>query len=162
MTHNWVLGSALALLVACNPGSHELSDAHAAAMRDSVQATLAALRQYSAAGQWDSLVRLYADDPRFWFVENGAVRYRSAGQIRQALGSVPPGTRIETTHEGTEITPVAPGVASVATLFHTRFIDSTGAMAFTFEGAATLTLVHRPDGWRILNGHSSSPSPRRP
>ena len=160
MSH-WALGAAL-LLLACNRGSQELSDTHAAAMRDSVQATLAALRQYSAAGQWDSLVRLYADDPHFWFVENGAVRYRSAGQIREALASVPPGTRIETTHEGTEITPVAPGVASVATQFHSRFIDSTGTTAFSFGGAATLTLVHRRDGWQILNGHSSSPAPRRP
>ena len=161
MNRSW-LGAALVLLAACNRGSIELSEAHAAALRDSVQATLVAFRQYSAAGQWDSLVRLYADDPHFRFVENGAVRYHSVDEIRRALASIPAGTRIETTHEGTEISPVAPGVASVATQFHTRFIDSTGATAFSFGGAATLTLVHRPDGWRILNGHSSTAAPRRP
>jgi ketosteroid isomerase-like protein len=143
---------------ACAHSPRALSEAHVTAMRDSVQQTLARFRQYSAARQWDSLVTLYANDPRFHWVENGVVRYRSPAMIRAGFTSLPSDMRIETTYRDTEIVPIAPGVASVTTLFHTRFVGATSA--FEFGGAMTMTLVHQPDGWRILSGHTSSPIPR--
>ena len=42
----------------------------------------------------------------------------------------------------------------VTTLFQTRFVDPKGG-GFSFGGALTMTLVERPDGWKILNGHAS-------
>jgi len=150
----------LTLIVACAPRAPELSDPHAAAIRDSVETTLAALLRYGATGQWDSLGGLYADDPAFLFAEDGAVRYRSAREIREALAMLPPGTRLQTTHEGTAIMPLAPGVASAITRFHTSFVDSTGTAVFSFSGIASLLLVHRAAGWQILAGHSSSSVPR--
>ena len=99
---------------------------HANAVRDSVQATLDAFRRYSAAGQWDSLADLYANDADFRFLEQGMVQYRSPGEIRQALRRVAPGTKIETTYRDTKIVPLAPGVAAVATAFHTKFVGRQG------------------------------------
>jgi hypothetical protein len=143
----------------CRPaeGPRPLTGAQASAIRDSVQATLDAFRRYSAAGQWDSLAALYDDSPDFRWMENGVVQYRSAAQIRQALRRVAPDTRIETEHHDTEIVPLAPGAAAVATGFHTRFVDPRNPAGFEFGGVITMVLAHRPAGWRIVMGHASSP-----
>jgi ketosteroid isomerase-like protein len=157
-----VLRLALALLLGFAAGgggaqaasAQDMREAPEAALRRGVQATLDAYRELSAAGRWEELMRLYADDPRFRWLSNGRVEARSVEQIRKYFAALPPGTRVETTYQDAEITPVAPGVAMVTTLFQTRFVDPKGG-GFSFGGALTMTLVERPDGWKILNGHAS-------
>ncbi len=139
----------------CGPPAGSLTPTHAAAIRDSVQATLDAFRRYSAAGQWDSLATLYADDANFRWLEQGVVQYRSPAMIRQAFGRVAPGTRIVTTYRDTKILALAPGVGAVSTAFYTKFVEG-GKTAAQFGGVLDMTLVHREPGWRILLGHSSS------
>ena len=145
-------------LGACQPADapRPMTAAHAAAIGDSVQATLDAFRRYSAAGQWDSLAGLYDESPDFRWMELGVVRYRSTAQIREELRRVAPGTRIETTHHDTEIVALAPGAASIATAFHTKFVDSRNPGGVEFGGVITMVLLHREAGWRIVVGHTSS------
>lgn len=151
----------LALTIACGRAPATLSDVRSAAIRDSVQALLQSFRTQTAAQEWDSVARLYADDARFRWVEDGVVRYRSAAAVRQALAALPRNVRVETSYRDTEIFAVAPGVASVVTGFETKFTDSTGT-AFSFGGVITMTVVHLDGGWRFLTGHTSSPKPRGP
>lgn len=153
-----MLMASLIALAGCQPaeGPRPMTAAHAAAIRDSVQATLDAFLRHSAAGQWDSLATLYDDSPDFRWMENGVVQYRSAAQIRQAFRRVAPGTRIETSHTDTEIVVLAPGAASVATAFYTKFIDPRNPSGLEFGGVMTMVLAHRPAGWRFVVGHTSS------
>lgn len=152
--------AAIASLAGCaaGPPSAALTAAHAAAIRDSAQATLDTFHRYSAAGHWDSLAGLYADDADFRWLAQGMIQYRTAAQIRQALRRVSPGTRSETSYFDTKIMALAPGVAAVSTIFHTRFFDGGKPGAET-GGVLDMILVHRADGWKILHGHSSSHSP---
>lgn len=129
---------------------------HAAAIRDSVHAMLTAFERYSAARQWDSVATLYVADSSLRWIENGRLVMRSRSALEQTLRSLPPTTSIETVYDTLEITPIAPGVASVLTYYHTTFKDSSHGNA-TFGGLLTMTIVHRPDGWRFLSGHASSP-----
>ena len=76
--------------------------------------------------------------------------------LEKGLGSLPPTTSIETTYDTLEITPIAPGVASVLAYYRTTFKDSIRGNA-TFGGLLTMTVVHRPSGWQFLNGHTSAP-----
>lgn len=158
------ISAALALSVAgacaapAPPPAGQLTEAWASAIRDSASTMLQALRRYSEAAQWDSVAALYSESPGFRFAENGTLRYPSSAAIRQALGSVPIGTRIQTQYRNTEIAALAPGLADVVTLFQTSFVDS-GGTRFSFEGAVTLLLAHESTGWRIIRGHSSSPPP---
>jgi hypothetical protein len=161
--------SRIVLFVACGavlasacraPTAQPLTAVRAAAIRDSVQATLDAFRRYSAAGQWDSLTGLYANDADFRWLEQGVVQYRSAAQIREALRRAAHTTRIETDYFDTKIVPLAPGVATVATAFHAKTLESGTATGREFAGVLDMTLVHRDGDWRILIGHSSvRPSP---
>jgi hypothetical protein len=145
--------------LACTRPATTLTEVHATAMRDSVTTAMATLKRYSAAAQWDSLAGLYSKSAGFRFAETGKVQYRSAGDVRTSLNGVPGGTRIETTYHELEVDPLAPGVASVTTLFDTKFVDSTNA-TFSFGGVITMVWVHEPAGWRIRQGHSSTPVPR--
>ena len=162
MTRLTLMGilTSVAMVPACPgmPARQEMTAVHAAAIRDSVQATLDAFRRYSAAGQWDSLASLYADDKDFRWMDQGMIQYRTAAQIRQALRRVAPGTRAETSYFDTSILPLAPGVAAVTTIFHTRFSEA-GKPRAENGGVLDMIFVHRADGWKILFGHSSSRSP---
>jgi len=152
---------AVGALVTCPaPSATRMTAQHAAAIRDSVQTTLDAMRRYSAAGQWDSLSGLYANDPDFRWMEQGVVQYRSPTQIREALARVSRTTRIETSYFDTRILALAPGVAAVTTTFHTEFVNE-GRPAVEFGGVLDVVFVHREGGWRILLGHSSSRTPTR-
>jgi len=169
-TMRWTMPGAMALILllgsaaaaraggsAANGASAQaMPEDQAAAIRRGVQATLDAYREHAAAGRWEELMRLYADDPRFRWVASGIVEARSVDQIRKYFAALPPGTRVENTYQGTEITPLSSGLAMVTTLSQTRLVDPQGG-GFAFSGALTMTLIERPDGWKILNGHSSSP-----
>ena len=126
------------------------------AMQDSLKTTLDAFRRASSAGQWDSVSRMYADDSTFRWIEDGRVVARSATVLRQHLLAMPASTRVETSYDSVEYLPVAAGVGSVTTRYATAVKDSSGG-GYSFGGVLTMTFVHRPNGWRIISGHTSSP-----
>jgi len=130
-------------------------EAHQAAIRDSLGVFLEAFRQYSAVGNWDALLSLYADGPEFRWIEDGAVAYRSRDAIRQAIAAMPEGTRIVTTHHDVEITPLAPGVAWISLRFASMLLQPSGD-GRGFTGTSTMVLRHDADGWHIIGGHSST------
>jgi hypothetical protein len=141
--------------------AQDISPEQGAAVREGIQATLDAYRELAAAGRWDDLVKLYVEDPRFRWVESGAVVARSVGEIRRYLATLPAGARIETTFEETEILAASPGVAEVVTRFRTRVADAQGR-GYSFGGVMTMTLVQHREGWKILSGHASSAGDRSP
>ncbi len=145
------------LVAGCARPAAVLTREHAAALRDSVAQVLTEHQRLSAAGQWDSVLGLFAADSSFRWVERGKVVARSREAIREELSRLPRGTRLVTSYEGTDITALAPGVAVVLTDFQTRLTDSAGA-GFSFGGVLTVTMVHQPTGWKFLNGHASGPT----
>ena len=151
-----LLASAWAGCGAADARGSSLSASHAVAIRDSVHAMLAAFQHYSSSRQWDSVSSLYVADSSLRWIENGRLVMRSRTALEQSLRSLPPATSIETVYDTLEITPVAPGAASVLAYYHTTFRDSARGNA-SFGGLLTMTIVHRPEGWRFLNGHTSSP-----
>jgi hypothetical protein len=158
----WVPGSVMVLvgvLTGCAAPAPELTAAHLASIRDSVQQFLTLYRARTDSSDWESLLAFYDDGPQFRWVENGAVYARSKEDVRRAFAAIPPGMRVRTTYEDTEILPLAAGLAMVFTRFRTAMTDSSGA-GFHFGGAISMTLQHQGAGWRILNGHTSSPVPR--
>ena len=143
----------------CQSAHAPLTATHAAAIRDSVGAAMREFRDLGTAADWEAVGDFYSESPNFRFYENGALQYRSAADVRAALGAFPPGTRIETEYRDTDVVALAPGLAHVRARFESTFRDADGS-AFSFGGAVTLIWTHEPGGWRILGGHSSAPVPR--
>ena len=145
----------------CRPAAEpaELSEAHAAAIRDSVSNALDAFRELGSGPDPAAAAGFYSESPAFRFYESGALRYESAAEVRTSLEGLGPGMRVATEYSDTDIEPLAPGVALVRSLFEST-IEGEGGFAFTYGGAMTTVWVHEADGWRILSGHTSAPVPR--
>ena len=156
MTAQRLLIATAVLAAGACAGSPPFDEAQRMAVRDSVGVTLEAFRQYSAVGDWNALLGLYDDGPEFRWLEDGALAYASVGDIRAAIAGMPAGTRIVTTHDDVRITPVAPGIAWASMRFESTFLGADGP-SFGFSGVVTLLLRHRPEGWRIVGGHASTP-----
>lgn len=143
----------------CGADAAPLTEAHAAAIRDSVSAAMQEFRDAGTAADWEAAGDFYSESPNFRFYENGALQYRSAADVRAALEAFPSGTRIETEYRDTDVVALAPGLAHVRARFESTFTGVDGS-AFGFGGAVTLIWAHEAGGWRILSGHSSAPVPR--
>lgn len=144
------------VVAACSPPSGELPEGHAAAIRDSVSAFLADWSAGEEEGDWQALLDRYADDARFVWTEDGRVRYRSVAEVRDGLQELGRSfSGMTTEFVDPVVTPLAPGLANVTTRFRTT-LRSAETPAVTFGGAMTMTLVRENEGWRILQGHTSS------
>lgn len=151
----------LGMLAACGSGAapNALTPEHSAAIRDSVTATLEQFRAAFAARNVDAVMRFYANDPRFRWIEDGELRYESKGAVATALKKfMPTFTAVELSYFDPVVTPLAPGIAAVATRFAQKVTDSSGVTR-GFAGAMSMTLVHADSGWRFLLGHTSSVVP---
>lgn len=150
----------LVFLVGCTSAAPEFDASHRTAIVDSVAATLDAFRATIATMDADSIASFYVADTTLRWIEDGTIRYRSRDEIATALREAAPFMRNPVLlYDGTVITPLAPGVASVVTGFAQRFTNPAGETG-GFAGAITAVMVHRDDRWQFLAGHTSSVSPR--
>ncbi len=154
-------GACLAALASfgCQPQATQLSEPHAAAIRDSLSATLNEFRAMGIASAWEAAGDFYSESPAFRFYENGELAYESAADVRAALADLGPGTQITTEYSDTDIEPLAPGLAQIRSRFESTLRTEDGS-EFGYGGAVTMLWVHETGGWRILTGHSSAPVSR--
>ena len=152
---------ALCACLGCRPGpdSVALSEAHAAAIRDSVSSALDAFSERGSGPDPSAAAGFHSESRAFRFYENGALRYESAAEVRAALEGLGPAMRITTEYSDIDIVALAPGLALVRSLFEST-LRGEGEFTFTYGGAMTTVWVHEADGWRILSGHTSAPVPR--
>lgn len=162
--HRLVIGTLL--VAACRaapvaPTAAVLTPALGAAITDSVTATLEQFRLAFAGRDIAAVLRFYADDPRFRWVEDGEVRYASKAEVATALRAYAPSLKaMELAYFDPLVTALAPGVAVVTTRFAQKVTDSSGVTR-GFAGAMSMTLIHADSGWRLLVGHTSSLVPRQ-
>lgn len=151
----------LAVVTACTPAAPTFDAAHRAAMIDSIEARLTAFRAAVGTMQADSVAQFYLGDSTFRWIEDGVVRYRSRAEIATAIREAAPFmSDAELRYDGTEVTPLAPGVASIATGFAQKFTAPDGQRT-GFVGAITAVMVNTPAGWVFQSGHTSSVVPPR-
>ncbi len=149
-------GLLLLMLAGCTAAEPEFTASHRAAIVDSVEATLDAFSAAVATMDADSIAAFYAADSAFRWIEDGSVRYRSRDDIATALREAAPFMRnVVLLYDGTVVTPLAPGVASLVTGFAQRFTNPAGETG-GFAGAITAVMVHREGRWQFLSGHTSS------
>ena len=156
-----VLAATILALGCRPPSSGELSDDRSAAIRDSVHTFLGTWSEGGEDGSWDRMLERYADHPDFVWVEDGRVRYRSVRAVGEGLrGLEAQFAGSSTAFVEPSVTPLAPGLAHVATRFETTLRRDDGATV-SFGGAMTMTTIHADDGWKVLHGHTSSARPRQ-
>ncbi|HET9065530.1 MAG TPA: hypothetical protein VFN22_06920 [Gemmatimonadales bacterium] len=149
------------LAMACTPSTPTLDAAHRLAIIDSVETRLTAFRAAVGGMQADSVAQFYLADSTFRWIEDGEVRYHSRAEVATAIRDAAPFmSDASLLYDGTVITPLAPGVASIVTGFAQKFTTPDGQRA-GFAGAITAVMVDTPDGWMFQSGHTSSVHPRQ-
>ncbi len=152
---------AILLLVAtvagCTASPPPTFDAgHQEAIVDSVSTMLENFRGAVGSLDADSVARFYVPDSTFRWIEDGVVRYTNRDEIAAAYrGVVGTVTATRLLYDGTVITPLAPGVATLSAGFAQQFTMHDGLKG-GFAGAITAVVVHRDAGWQFLSGHTSS------
>ena len=119
------------------------------------------LQQYmdaAASGDADAIRDTLVDDGRFAWVEDGAVRYRSAEEVLKGLASLPPNAEITTELKDLEVVAAGTSGAHAWGTFTTTL--GSGEQAFSFGGAISFVLERTEDGWKLVGGHTSSPRGR--
>ena len=120
------------------------------------RATFTKYKEVLNAADWPSVLRFYADDPRFEWIEDGEVRYASKDAIAPAFEAmVGTGSKIRYVTEPPRIAVLAPNVVNLRTKFETTIIDKDGK-PFAFGGMITIDMIKTTNGWKFLRGHSSS------
>jgi hypothetical protein len=154
---NWTPWLVIGVVACAAPsGEPEFSMAHRAAIVDSVEQRLTAFRATVATMEPDSVSQFYVADSTLRWIEDGVVRYTSRGDIATALREAAPFMHdAQLLYDGTTITPLAPGVASIVTGFAQKFTMPDGTRG-GFAGAITAVMVHTAEGWQFQTGHTSS------
>ena len=147
------------VLAACTPEAPPLADPGSdQALAATAQQARAAIEAYAAAISaldLDSAGTFYADADFQW-VEDGAIRYRSAGESRAslaALGAMASSAAL--TISDLSVTPLGPD-AAVATCHFAQEIGMGDRGSFSFSGAMTIVLRKEAGRWLFASGHTSS------
>ena len=154
---NPVLAVFVVALTGCAVSQHTSSGPGAV----DVSAVPAFLAQYLKAVEARDEITIrdsYASSDRFAWLEDGKVRYRSADEVLAGLKSIPAATPIRTTLTDLVVVPVGSNAAHARASFSTTM--GTPPSAFTFGGAITFVLEYHAGAWKIVAGHTSSPSRR--
>lgn len=145
-----VLFSAVA---AC--ASPEFSEAHRAAVVDSVTTFAAEYVEAVNSSDMSDLIQYYDNDAEFHWVEDGRIEYDSFEAVREALaGLASSNATVELEILESKVIALAPGVAWVTSSYHQTFTFGPES-SFEISGVMTFVLRHRADGWKFSMGHAS-------
>lgn len=148
----------------CAPGASTAPEGSSAAApaydEGAVKGEVEALiREWSAAGtegRWGDLKTLYADDPDFFWVEQGGLAYADYASVVAGLDQVA-ATNATVRNDVADII-VTPLSADAVTFRATANISLASAdFSFDFNGVFTGVAVIKDGRWRFLNGHLSKP-----
>lgn len=122
------------------------------------KSAVAAFRAYAKLlreSKFAEAIVYYADDPRFVWVEDGAIKYDRKDQIKRALEGI--------TQQGVVVSnfglPTVWALNDTQVMVFAKFRTTIGkgsADEFTFAGAITAVMENRPEGWQFISGHTSS------
>ena len=107
-------------------------------------------------GDLDSSLTIYADDPRFHWVDEGSgTTYLSKKQVESATRAVyREVTEVELTFSGRELKPVSQRQVLLSTAFAQRMRFGSGP-EIAFSGRITVLLEKTGQNWQFLAGHSA-------
>ena len=151
-----VAACAAALLVACAP--FQKAPVSASRVTEEVAAFLTEYLAAIGARDATKIRTAYVADDRFVWIEDGKVRYRKADEVIASLAMFPPGSAIRTELKDLTVVQVSESAAHAWATFRTSVRE--GPSGFAFGGAISLTLEREGASWKIVGGHTSSPSRR--
>jgi len=157
------LVSVLAVLAACSPAATPpLTDQQRAAITDSVRQMAAGLAAEVSAHGYRGFPAAMDSAPGYVWAYNGFLPFTSYDSMAAWARSGPEPSRPEVfAWDSVRVEALAPGIAHFAAGYSETVTDSA-ERSTTERGVITGVLVHRPDGWKFANAHTSTLPPPAP
>ena len=123
---------------------------------DQARAAIEAYVEAINVMDFDSAGTFYSESPDFQWIEDGAIRYRSARESRESLAGLGAMASLtELTVSDLSVTALGSD-AAVATCHFVQAIGVEGGPGFAFAGALTMVLRNEDGRWLFVSGHTSS------
>jgi hypothetical protein len=150
------------LVAACTPAAPPFTPAHRAAVDDSVREVTARLAAEISAHGYRAFVPVMDSAPGYVWAYNGFLPFTSFDSMATWARSSPEPEGPETfAWDSVRIEALAPGLAAVAATYSETAPDRTGNPG-TERGVFTAVAVHRADGWKFTDAHTSTLPPPPP
>lgn len=153
----WAVLAGFSLAAACAPlapGASPPAAADGAAIEKGVADLLRDWSAAGAEGRWEDLKALYADDPSFYWVEQGRIAYSGYASVAAGVDQAAAmAAVISSSVDDIAVTPLGADAATFRA--QATIAVSAAEFSFDFEGAFTGVAVRRDGRWRFLNGHLS-------
>lgn len=138
------------------PGNRAGPGASAEQARAAVEAYVEAVNVMD----FDSAGTFYSESPAFRWIEDGAIRYRSARESRESLAGLRAmASSTELAVSDLNVTALGPD-AAMATCRFVLTVCTGGGPGFAFAGAMTIALRKEHGRWLFVSGHTSSARPK--
>ncbi len=126
------------------------------AVRGGVEEAVRAYERSFNQKKWEETLKLYAEDGRFYWVEDGRVAYPSYRDLAATVRSFYP-TMQDVQFEVTSrrITPLSADLAHASFGFSSRFVMGP-EQELKLAGIVTGVLQKKPEGWQFIVGHAST------
>lgn len=143
-----------------DPPGATASAADLSGAAEQARAAVTAYIEAINAMDFDSAGSFYSESPGFQWIEDGAIRYRSASESRESLAGLERmASSTELTVADLSVTAMGPD-AAVASCHFAQTIGVEGGPGFAFAGALTIVLRNEDGRWLFVSGHTSSSRPR--
>ncbi len=154
--------AALAFLAACQPAAAPFTTAQQAALADSVREVTARLAADISTHGYRAFTPVMDSAPGYLWAYNGALVFPSFDSMATWTRSSPEPKEPETfAWDSVRVLPLAPGLAAVAATYRETAPDRTGNPG-TEIGVFTAVAVHRAEGWKFTDAHTSTLPPPPP
>lgn len=141
------------------PGASPPAAADAEAIEQGVETLIRNWSAAGAEGRWEDLKALYADDPSFYWVEQGRIAYSDFASVAAGVDQAAAmAAVISSSVDDIAVTPLGADAATFRA--QATIAVSAPEFSFDFEGAFTGVAVRRDGRWHFLNGHLSKAEPR--
>ncbi len=110
--------------------------------------------------EWETVSKMYAEDPRFYYIEDGTIAYESKAAVLSAMKGIGESVdSIEMNISEPEITILSEDLAVVSATYKQQMVFQNG-YELPLAGAFTLVLIRQDGSWNTLIGHNSTLKPR--
>lgn len=158
-----IVVAAAVLAAGCKPAAAPpLTEVQRTAIKDSVQQMAAGLAARISAHGYRAFPEAMDSSPGYVWAYNGFLPFTSFDSMAAWARSGPEPTEPEVFAWDTiRVEAIAPGIAHFAAGYSETTADSTGTPK-TERGVITGVVVHRSDGWKFVNAHTSTLPPPAP
>ncbi len=156
------LALAASLASACRPAGTAFTAERQAALADSVREVTARLAADITAHGYRAFPAVMDSAPGYVWAYDGSIPFASFDSMAAWARSAPEPRVPETfAWDSVRVLAIAPGVAAVAASYQETAPDRTGDSG-TVKGVFTAIALHRADGWKFTDAHTSTVPPPAP